>query len=141
MCELLKQWGQIAPGITFFVVLLGVVVAWRQLHLNRTNQRETTAKTIFREYLKFAFDNPRFAAGDYEEGSVEKYRWFVGYFLWAYEEMFAFAKHDRAWMVNLQMQAKAHRRLFTDDEIFRNELPGYTADAQKLVDDVIHGKI
>jgi hypothetical protein len=37
------------------------LVALRQLDLNRSNQRETTGKTIFRDFLKLCVEQPEFA--------------------------------------------------------------------------------
>jgi hypothetical protein len=62
-----KHWALVAPGITPLVALLAVWIAYRQLKLNRTNQRETTAKAAFREYLKLALQHPKLAAGNYHE--------------------------------------------------------------------------
>ena len=73
MSALATAWAQIAPGFTPIVALIAVLVAWRQLALNRANQRETTAKAIFRDYLKLAFDNPDLAAGDYASGPPKKF--------------------------------------------------------------------
>jgi hypothetical protein len=57
MWEYAKDWAQIAPGFTPLVASAAVLLAWRQLVLNRCNQRETTAKATFREYLKLAVQN------------------------------------------------------------------------------------
>ncbi|HEU4661645.1 MAG TPA: hypothetical protein VFS63_13395 [Pseudolabrys sp.] len=80
-----------APGLTPLVALIAVWVAYRQLKLNRRSQRETTAKATFREYLKLAFEHPDLAEGDYQRlvqaGKADKHSWFVGYFLWAAEEI------------------------------------------------------
>ena len=62
-----KDWAQIAAAAditpTVVVALFGVLVAWRQLTLNRTNQRETTAKTTYREFLKLAVQYPDLSGG------------------------------------------------------------------------------
>ena len=136
MCDLLKGWALIAPGFTPVVALIAVLIAWRQLALNRLNQRETTAKVTFREYLKLAFENPDLALGDLRKipkERMEEYRWFVGYFLWAVEEVLTFAKKDPVWLENVRLQMLAHREFFRTDETFRRELPGFDADLQALV--------
>jgi hypothetical protein len=65
-----KDWVQIAAAVditpTVVVALFGVLVAWSQLTLNRTNQRETTAKTTYREFLKLAVQYPDLSGGNYE---------------------------------------------------------------------------
>jgi hypothetical protein len=67
MWECLVELAKVAPIITALVAALGVYVAFTQLRNNRVNQRETTAKGIFREYLKLAFENPQFAEPNYQE--------------------------------------------------------------------------
>ena len=54
-----RDWAQIAPGFTPVVAVAAVLLAWGQLNLNRANQRETTAKATFREYLKLAVQSRR----------------------------------------------------------------------------------
>jgi hypothetical protein len=137
MCEFIKWWAQIAPGLTPLVALFAVLVAWRQLTLNRENERETTAKSVFREYLKLAFENPDLAEGNYAAlitgGKRDKYEWFVGYFLWAAEEILAYARNDTIWRDNLISQAKQHRAYFNSPR-FDKELEGYSKEVVKLVE-------
>ena len=142
MYEFAKQWVQIAPGLTPLIALFAVLVAWRQLALNRTNQRETTAKAIFREYLKLAFEHPDFAAGNYERivknGKLLQYTWFVGYFLWAAEEILEYARNEAEWRENLQMQANLHRVYFNEDPDFmKTEFKTYSFQARRLIEQAI----
>jgi hypothetical protein len=65
MWECARNWAQIAPGFTPVVALAAVLLAWRQLALNRANQRETTAKATFREYLKLAVQYPELSECNY----------------------------------------------------------------------------
>src|ERR1700722_15778565 len=71
-----KDWAQIAPGLTPVVAFIAVLVAWRQLALNRTNQRETTAKATFREFLKLCVQYPDFADGKPPSDKHDDYAWF-----------------------------------------------------------------
>jgi hypothetical protein len=139
MCELGKWWVQIAPSVTPFVALFAIMVAWRQLALNRANQRETTAKAIFREYLKLAFEHPDLAAGDYQlllkNGRKQEYEWFVGYFLWAAEEILDYANNDATWQFNIQWQANKHRDYFKEDpEFLKSEIQGYNKIVKTIVE-------
>jgi hypothetical protein len=140
MCELTRL-VQIAPAITSVVALFGVGVACVQLYFNRANQRETTAKAIFRDYLKLAFENPDLAAGNYQSLSLErqqKYEWFVGYFLWGAEEILDYAKKDKLWKLNLEINAKRHREYFKNNKEFREvEINGYKPNVQALIERVI----
>jgi hypothetical protein len=141
MWAALEGWATIAPGFTPLVALIAVGVAWRQLILNRINQRETTAKVTFREYLKLAFENADLACGDMSKLSgkrLEEYAWFVGYFLWAVEEVLDFAKKDPIWLENVRLQMLAHRGFFRSDPDFRRELPTFGRDVQELVTRVMN---
>ena len=138
MWEHARDWAQIAPGFTPLVALFAVVIAWRQLALNRINQRETTAKTTFREFLKLAVEHPELSAGNYEavvaEGKLEQYEWFVGYFLWATEELFEFAPLEAVWGGNLQLLANYHAAYFNNSPDFMTEEFGtYSAKTQALI--------
>ena len=90
-----KDWAEIAPGLTPVVALIAVLIAWRQLALNRSNQRETTAKTTFRDFLKLCVQYPDLASGKPALGKEADYEWFVGYFLWAAEEILEYSRKDR----------------------------------------------
>jgi len=138
MWQFAKDWAQIAPGFTPVVALFAVLLAWRQLALNRANQRETTAKATFREYLKLAVQYPELSAGNYEtvvkDGNLERYEWFVGYFLWAAEELFEFAPSEAVWGRNLQMLADYHCAYFKNSSDFMaKEFGTYSAKTQALI--------
>jgi hypothetical protein len=143
MWQSLKDWAEIAPGLTPCVALLATIAAalfaWWQLKLGRTNQRETTAKTIFREYLKLTLEYPQFAVGGYHEHEGierERYKWFVANFLWGAEEILSFAGDDNVWKQNLQIHADPHRDYFVDDPTFMKiDYHGYSGDVQALVQD------
>ncbi len=112
MFEHAKDWAQISPGLTPAVALLAVLVAWRQLALNRANQRETTAKATFREYLRLAVQYPELSRGDYQDlkgDDRERYEWLVGYFLWSAEELLELKAKEDVWTTNLKMLASYHR--------------------------------
>jgi hypothetical protein len=134
-----QHWAQIAPGFTPIVALVAVLLAWRQLVLNRRNQRETTAKAIFREYLKFAVQYPELSDGKYEtlQGiERERYEWLVGYLLWSAEELLDFVPTEKEdlWTKNLQMLANYHREYFENSPSFMtDEFDTYSAKTQDLI--------
>jgi hypothetical protein len=136
----LTQFAQIAQCCIPLVALGALGFAWAQLRLNRNNQRETTAKTTFREFLKITVEHPELAEGDYQSlvktGKKEKYEWFVGYFLWATEEMLEYGERDPTWRYNLEMVASRHSEYFKTPE-FQSELPGYNNKIRSLVAQII----
>jgi|SRR5450631_3202057 hypothetical protein len=143
MWDCAKNWAQIAPGFTPIVALIAVLLAWRQLALNRANQRETTAKTTFRDFLKLAVEHPELSAGNYEtiaksERLLEQYEWFVGYFLWAAEELFEFTPREDVWSRNLQLLANYHSAYFKNSSDFRTrEFDTYSAKTKALIEHAI----
>jgi hypothetical protein len=66
-------------------------------------------------------------------GKRDKYEWFVGYFLWAAEEILAYAGNDNIWQDNLVSQAKQHREYFNSPR-FEKELKGCSKEVEELVE-------
>jgi hypothetical protein len=91
-----KDLAQIAPIFTAIIALVGVSLALKQLSLIRTNQRETTAKATFREFLKLGVQYPGPAYGKPNSDKQDEYEWFVAYFLWAAEEILEYSPKDWA---------------------------------------------
>jgi hypothetical protein len=139
MWDYVKDWAQIAPGFTPVVALVAVLLAWRQLVLSRRNQRETTAKASFREYLRLAVQYPEYAAGDYETLQAierERYRWLVGYLLWSAEELLEFVaiEDEDLWTKNLQLLVSYHREYFKNcPKFMEEEFDTYSAKTQALI--------
>ena len=132
----LKELAKIGPLVTAIVALMALIVARRQLSLNRRNQRETTATATFREFLKLAVQYPDYANGKHGSGPGQKegYQWFVGYFLWAAEEILSFSPNDDVWRRNLQLLAKVHGPYFLSDDFTIEEYNAYTPAARMLID-------
>lgn len=115
----------------FAVALIALLVANQQLSLNRKNQRETTAKTNFREFLKLCVEYPKFAWGD-PDGQQDRYEWFVAHFLWAAEEILEFA--PREWKQNLKLHINYHRNFLENNTRFqREDLLTYTPMLQAFL--------
>jgi hypothetical protein len=121
----------------FAVAFIALLVANQQLSLNRKNQRETTAKTNFREFLKLCVEHPKFAYGD-PDGQQDKYEWFVAHFFWAAEEILEFAPGE--WEHNLKLHIDYHRNFLQNNTRFRREdLPTYTANLRDFLRDTLAG--
>jgi hypothetical protein len=140
MWNFVTCWVQIAPGLTPLVALIAVLVAWRQLALNRINQRETTAKTTFREYLRLAVQYPELSRIPYDQltdDNLERYKWLVGYLLWSAEELLEFKAKEDVWTRNLQMLVGYHREYLKSPEFIEQELGTYSLKMQALINRVI----
>jgi hypothetical protein len=87
MIKELPSWAIWAPVLAAVAAAGSATVAYLALRVNRQNQRETTAKTNFREFLKLCVEYPDLARGTPTEENGAKYEWFVAHFLWATEEI------------------------------------------------------
>jgi hypothetical protein len=135
MLAFLHELAAIAPILTPFVAGAALLVAWRQLALNRANQRETTAKATFREFLKLTVSHPDLAEGRPSKSEdQERYKWFVGYFLWAVEEVLEYCPDDLEWIANLQMLANCHGPYFRSSDFTVEEYNSYSLATRKLID-------
>ncbi len=144
MWEYAKAWAQIAPGFTPLVAVAAVLLAWRQLVLNRNNQRETTAKATFREYLKLAVQYPELSATDFRSlqgNDLERYEWFVGYFLWSADELLELETLESEWGRNLQMLADYHRDYFKTPQFMSKEYNTYSSTTQALIKSAIASSV
>lgn len=118
--------------VSFVVSLLAMAGTLANAWINRKNQRETTAKNNFREFLKLCVANPKFAYGD-PDGRQGEYEWFVAHFLWAAEEILEFAPRD--WEENLKLHVGYHRSfLQTDARFQREDLPTYTPKLRRFLE-------
>jgi hypothetical protein len=150
MSNLLTNWAQVAPGLTPLVALVAVVVAWRQLRLNRLNQRETIAKTLYREYLKTAiekpvFANPDLAKFDYNAATIddshekfESYEWYISYMLHACEEILGIQKSD-LWRHTIRSQLNLHRSYLCGRFHELGLQYHYTKEIQALLNEICGG--
>lgn len=140
MWEFAKDWAQIAPDFTLLIALSAFLIAWRQLVLNRQNQRETTAKSTFREYLRLAVQYPELAQGNdgnLKGNELERYKWLVGYLLWATEELLELKQTEDVWTDNLKMLLGYHYQYLSSEEFMGREIKTYSAKTQALIRQVI----
>jgi hypothetical protein len=107
------------PVLPALVGAAALIFARQQLKLNRENQRETIAKTLYREYLKIALERPKFAnpglanidfrkrTFDGSQETFEQYEWFVSYMLHACEEVLRISDSD-GWKSAIKRQVSYH---------------------------------
>jgi hypothetical protein len=116
----------------------GRLTVRRQIEADHQEQGESTAKSIFREYLRLAFEHPDLAEPDYpklaaEPDKYKKYSWFVAHLLWACEEILQYEKGE-IWKKNLQTNVDYHREYFINDSDFKEkDFPLYDPSVQELV--------
>ncbi|WP_315766159.1 MULTISPECIES: hypothetical protein [unclassified Bradyrhizobium] len=136
-----QEWAKLAPLATALIALVAVAIAWRQFHLNRKNQRETTAKTTFREFLKLCVLHPKLAYGKSPSDGVsdtDEYEWFVASFLYAAEELLEYDGED--WTTNLKLHLSYHADFLRTNERFRKEdFPAYSPALQRFIRENVEG--
>jgi hypothetical protein len=148
MWQFLVDWViPIAPAITsvfalatLVVAICGTRTALTQLRANLENQRETTSKNIWRDYIKLTVDYPQFTQGGFNElrgRERERYKWFVANFLWGAEELLNFVGEDNVWRHNLLIQARHHRDYLTDPTFRREDIFGYTPALRDFVNEAV----
>ncbi|WP_143270208.1 hypothetical protein [Bradyrhizobium sp. Ghvi] len=137
MIENIPTW---APVVTAIAAVTAATIAYRAFKIARDNlatvvknQKETTAKSTFREFLKLCVEKPSLAYGRPAAGEEEKYEWFVAQFLWAAEEILEYAPDD--WDRNLKLHISYHRDFLQNNRDFRNDdLPTYSTKLRTFLD-------
>jgi hypothetical protein len=127
----------LAASCAAVIALAALLIARGQLILNRENQRETTAKTNFREFLKLCVEYPDFAYGRIITiDDRPKYEWFVAQFLWAAEEILEYA--PALWEENLRLHISYHGGYLKYDHQFRTQdFETYSPNLKTFVDEAI----
>lgn len=123
--------GNLANLGMFFVTLAVAIFGIYQFLTTQRLTRSQTAKEIYADYLKFSFENPRFADPslarvDYVEKTFDesgelfgKYEWFVSYMIMAYEEIY-FLSDEPSWANTMRENLANHARYFASDHFERS---------------------
>ena len=111
------SWIQVGANVAAILGLVGVVLAYRQLHAGLRGQREATAIGIWKDYLHLALQHPTLAApreflttSSRGTEEFERYEWFVSAMLFACEQIVALSPDDRAWRDTVLSQLRYHKR-------------------------------
>ena len=111
---------QLALTVTA-IVALGF--AYLQIRISQRSQREATAREIYRDYLRLAFEYPGLASPEDDRKIIQdyKYRWFVAVMLNACEEILEVFKADKTWreVILAEMEYHVpylHSKLFLADD-------------------------
>ena len=138
IAQVANGWAAVfTSGIAFVAGLL----AFLQLRSNQRVAREASAYEIFRDYMKLAFDNPKYSKPDWaaiviDPESVEKYSWYVGCLLWACDEVLQSTTMTPAWESTVRGHLRSHR-LFLSSAQFRSEdFKHHGAALQALIEEI-----
>ncbi|WP_316219322.1 hypothetical protein [Bradyrhizobium sp. SZCCHNR2026] len=129
-----EKLGGIATALTACVALCALIFARKQIQEAKNSQREATAKDIYRDYLKLAFEHPQFAnpaifvgeaKGNWKRTGEwiqdEKYRWFVAFMLNSYDEICSIAQGDKIWHEVILIDFKYHKDYLKSREFGEEE--------------------
>ena len=68
---------------------------------------------------------------------MERYKWLVGYLLWATEELLELKQTEDVWTDNLKMLLGYHYQYLSSEEFMGREIKTYSAKTQALIRQVI----
>ncbi len=121
-------------AIAVIAALTAFITAWAAI-IARKSQREATAKDIYRDYLKLAFQNPKFADPNAFDDQAdlsknEEYRWFVAFMLNSCDEIARIKSRDKNWRKTIRLDLGMHMeylksRQFVEDggwDLYSREL-------------------
>ena len=113
----LQELSSIGTAAGAVVAGLSAAVAAGSYRQSRQLAQEQRGYNTYADYLKVAFDNPRFstvntakALADLsrDPAAYESYEWYVSRMLWAFEQVFEIVGEDPEWMVSIQGQLELH---------------------------------
>lgn len=108
-------------GVATLVVACGaLIVAYRQYSNSKVQAHEIHAQSQYMEYLKLAFDNPKYSLASYPEASPRyyefcdnrdeyiQYEFYVSNLIFAVEQILELADWNQAWEDTIVDQLKYH---------------------------------
>lgn len=104
--------GNTAQWISALAACIALVGVLLQLNIIRSNSREASARQLYGAYMEAALKYPEFLRPDYpaiktNPTRLAQYRWFVSYFLFAYDEIFHSVGED-GWVQAFRNELRPH---------------------------------
>lgn len=105
---------------TALVAVLALAIAAVQILVGKHEARLSVAKSIYKDYLALALQNPKFSSASYpiknprlnefsrNQDEYERYEFYVSYLLFATEEILHLTKASPEWRSALQAQLRYH---------------------------------
>lgn len=109
-----------ATMATAIVAVIALFIAIIQILVGKHEARLGVAKSIYKDYLAIAMQNPRFSSASYPINSpmiheiskdheeYERYEFYVSYLLFAAEEILNLTRNSSEWRSALQAQLRYH---------------------------------
>lgn len=131
-----------AAVLAVLVGMTSVMVAQNQLSESIRSQERTIAEESFRDYLKLAIDEPKFAEGlpicnrSECKNPKDSYGWFVAYFLHAAEQIFKVYPQKEGWRNALKEHICYHKVYLESDAV---SIDSYDFEFVEFVNHAIRG--
>jgi hypothetical protein len=132
-----EKLGGLATVIAAIVAIAATLIAVCALRTGRSSQREATAKDIYRDYLKLAFENL-----DVAEARIrnEKYQWFVSFLLTSCDEIVRIRLTDD-WRKAIGRDLEPHLDYLYSPEFEKDEgWPLYSPELKAIADEAVQNK-
>jgi hypothetical protein len=101
--------GALATVATATIAVIALIFAAKQIAAGKASQREATAKDIYRDYLKLAFEHPDFAyPGERDLKQDNEYRWFVAFMLNSCDEITECLPGNELWRKTILEDLRLH---------------------------------
>jgi len=138
-----EKLGGLATVVTAVIAFCALIFAYKQIQETRDSQREATAKDVYRDYLKLAFENPKLSNPDkftnveggwkYKDEWMqdEQYRWFVAFMLNSCDEILSSNPGDETWRRAILEDLKFHKGYLRSTE-FKQEEGGWDLFSPEL---------
>lgn len=133
--------------LTAIVALFALFFAGWQILANKRNQKEATAKSIYKDYLRLAVENPELSGPDFEKirqwrkddkEKYEKYEDYVAYMLFACEEILDLFPSVEGWNNTIKDELSYHEAYLRGS--FGNKIELYCKPLQELINQIISTK-
>ena len=131
-----------AAGVATAVIAgVALFIAWRQLRRSHEDQKAATAKSLYKDYLRLAYESPMLSSPSYpkrcpgyrairkDRVEFERYEWYVACLLFSVEEILNL-EGGGEWAFTLTAQLKYHALYLKSYPFEGNH---YTPAVQQLI--------
>jgi len=138
---ILENPDKFASVVMAVTAVLAWVTAVGAVLVGRKSQREATAKDIYRDYLKLAFQNPEVA--EPRKGDAlreERYRWFVAFMLTSCDEIVRI-RPGKDWRKAIFKDLESHLDYLRSDLFIEDGgWPLYSPELKRIADEAFDMK-
>lgn len=127
-----------ATALAAIFALVGIAMVYVQIRGQRAIQREATAMSLFREYLKEALERPELHNPDHDQLSQQRraiqYELFVANMLYSFDEVLQ-STQSRDWREVIRGEVARHAEYLRSAE-FQKQRRYYAPEVLEIIDKV-----